>query len=516
MSRVNLKITKENDIRRISILQTIPYPEFLQTLGYLFGPLPDGYVLKYIDEEKDLVSITNERELREAFSSFNGSVLKISVIPPVTEEETDGGPAYHEAYCNHCGVDIYGVRFKCGNCADFDLCETCEAHWSVDFSVHDVTHTFLKIYTPLPDRFTDKMILPQNLYEQEVEEEETRREPPPPPAPRHIDCGGVESDWALREIENAMIAINESQIALRKMSQPENSVEEIEYDDEDCWNRDDEAAEASEEEEEDSAPVEEEEEVDGVEPNDDGIDLDNLEQYSTKVLRQYCNDEGLKTNGSTKKDFIDAIIAYNEYEAPVELKTYNTNVPEEVVDVPEFLDSVDCLPQVDDIDYDAPEERSDISESQESLVELPVLAAFAEAAQSVEDAAAEPVEEPAEESYEEPAYEATSEAIDDAVDEAVAEIVEQEEAPIEEPFEVPAAPDAQPEAEEVDEEPNAVLSFWKKLQSIFSSEVEWRDEWNTLLAQMEDMGFTDKERCKHSLTSHRGNINAAVEALLQD
>jgi len=47
--------------------------------------------------------------------------------------------------CDGCGsCPLYGVRFKCGHCKDFDLCETCEQ--TID---HDETHFFLKIKKPI-------------------------------------------------------------------------------------------------------------------------------------------------------------------------------------------------------------------------------------------------------------------------------------------------------------------------------------------------------------------------------
>eukprot|EP00123_Amoebidium_parasiticum_P013923 comp22224_c0_seq1/m.32758 comp22224_c0_seq1/g.32758 ORF comp22224_c0_seq1/g.32758 comp22224_c0_seq1/m.32758 type:complete len:531 (-) comp22224_c0_seq1:151-1743(-) len=48
--------------------------------------------------------------------------------------------------CNSCQTTpIRGVRYKCANCVDFDLCETCEAQ-----ARHDKTHVLLKIRIPIP------------------------------------------------------------------------------------------------------------------------------------------------------------------------------------------------------------------------------------------------------------------------------------------------------------------------------------------------------------------------------
>ncbi|KAI9862371.1 MAG: hypothetical protein M1824_001364 [Vezdaea acicularis] len=48
--------------------------------------------------------------------------------------------------CNSCiAMPIRGVRYRCSNCPDYDLCETCEAK-----GLHPKTHLFLKIRVPPP------------------------------------------------------------------------------------------------------------------------------------------------------------------------------------------------------------------------------------------------------------------------------------------------------------------------------------------------------------------------------
>lgn len=48
--------------------------------------------------------------------------------------------------CNACGLlPIRGIRYRCANCADFDLCETCESQ-----GLHIKTHVFYKIRVPAP------------------------------------------------------------------------------------------------------------------------------------------------------------------------------------------------------------------------------------------------------------------------------------------------------------------------------------------------------------------------------
>eukprot|EP01137_Pigoraptor_chileana_P026329 Opistho-2@97145 len=72
--------------------------------------------------------------------------------------------------CDGCQQDIYGIRYKCGNCPDFDLCERCEGAFAA-LGSHDATHVFLKIRVPVPrthlffGRFHNRSLLGGNLYE---------------------------------------------------------------------------------------------------------------------------------------------------------------------------------------------------------------------------------------------------------------------------------------------------------------------------------------------------------------
>lgn len=48
--------------------------------------------------------------------------------------------------CNSCNaMPIKGIRYRCSNCVDFDLCESCEA-----LQIHPKTHLFYKVRIPAP------------------------------------------------------------------------------------------------------------------------------------------------------------------------------------------------------------------------------------------------------------------------------------------------------------------------------------------------------------------------------
>src|SRR5262249_54955335 len=67
------------------------------------------------------------------------------------------------AMCDDCSNIIFGVRYKCGHCRTFDLCNKCEASPS---NAHDPTHVFLKIKCPLADYGPFRAMLPYPLYEE--------------------------------------------------------------------------------------------------------------------------------------------------------------------------------------------------------------------------------------------------------------------------------------------------------------------------------------------------------------
>ncbi|GAA5805904.1 hypothetical protein HPULCUR_011430 [Helicostylum pulchrum] len=62
--------------------------------------------------------------------------------------------------CNKCNMSpIRGVRYKCANCVDFDLCEMCEGANS-----HINTHVFLKIRIPIPPLANPRSALLPAIY----------------------------------------------------------------------------------------------------------------------------------------------------------------------------------------------------------------------------------------------------------------------------------------------------------------------------------------------------------------
>jgi Ca2+-binding EF-hand superfamily protein len=71
----------------------------------------------------------------------------VQLLFRVSEDATRRNAYVHRGCaCNSCGiVPIRGIRYRCANCADYDLCEGCESQ-----GVHIKTHIFYKIKVPGP------------------------------------------------------------------------------------------------------------------------------------------------------------------------------------------------------------------------------------------------------------------------------------------------------------------------------------------------------------------------------
>ncbi|GBC09673.1 hypothetical protein RclHR1_09030005 [Rhizophagus clarus] len=70
---------------------------------------------------------------------------RIILLSPFNYHPT--GLVHNRIYCDICGKNpIYGIRYKCGNCRDFDVCSKCEVNIS---KLHDETHIFLKLNRPV-------------------------------------------------------------------------------------------------------------------------------------------------------------------------------------------------------------------------------------------------------------------------------------------------------------------------------------------------------------------------------
>jgi hypothetical protein len=71
---------------------------------------------------------------------------------PVAAKETTIQEEHADITCNGCGVSpVKGVRYKCLQCSNYDLCSTCQAKGD---TIHNVVHTML--YIPKPEQIINE------------------------------------------------------------------------------------------------------------------------------------------------------------------------------------------------------------------------------------------------------------------------------------------------------------------------------------------------------------------------
>jgi hypothetical protein len=188
---VYFKFQWGNEIRRLDLgrksFLSVTYPQVKELALSLFGSsLPKRFALKYKDEENDLVTISSERELREALNLVDDDgVLKFVItevsrdfgeflddlVSKITSPEplfdgifkskidqekkgamlqdssiSEQSGVLHPAICDYCGKQIQGIRWKCGVCPDFDLCCVCEEKPRTQ--IHQESHYFIKLVRP--------------------------------------------------------------------------------------------------------------------------------------------------------------------------------------------------------------------------------------------------------------------------------------------------------------------------------------------------------------------------------
>ncbi|KAI9272536.1 hypothetical protein BY458DRAFT_508547 [Sporodiniella umbellata] len=77
--------------------------------------------------------------------------------PYDTKEHTKSVVQHSSVVCDHCDGSINGIRYKCGHCPDYDLCEKCEEKSAES---HTKGHIFLKIRDPI-ESITESPLLPR-------------------------------------------------------------------------------------------------------------------------------------------------------------------------------------------------------------------------------------------------------------------------------------------------------------------------------------------------------------------
>merc|ERR1712228_695546 len=108
--------------------------------------------------------------------------------------------------CDHCESEIFGPRYKCGNCSDYDLCENCETMEGI----HTPSHVFVKMHYPaalvgrksVGGRY--RPLLRANIYEEREKEREMEDL-----LQRKLDSGSEQNQIVVENLEKKRSAIQD-------------------------------------------------------------------------------------------------------------------------------------------------------------------------------------------------------------------------------------------------------------------------------------------------------------------
>ncbi|KAI9841187.1 MAG: hypothetical protein M1838_003672 [Thelocarpon superellum] len=107
--------------------------------------LRDDHAISVPDTLSDTDSDISWRAEGGAGSAEGDRVMKL-LFHIAEDQARQDGYVHRGISCSSCNVyPLRGTRYRCANCVDFDLCETCEA-----LQVHIKTHVFFKIQIPTP------------------------------------------------------------------------------------------------------------------------------------------------------------------------------------------------------------------------------------------------------------------------------------------------------------------------------------------------------------------------------
>ena len=103
-----------------------------------------------LEERGNTVDAESEHSWRDSTESEDASKegqSLLNLLYRIAEEQArKDGYVHRGISCNSCNtMPIRGIRYRCANCADVDLCEACES-----MQVHPKTHLFYKVRIPAP------------------------------------------------------------------------------------------------------------------------------------------------------------------------------------------------------------------------------------------------------------------------------------------------------------------------------------------------------------------------------
>lgn len=139
------------EIRRFTVPQDVSASfDYLQKkIADIFPGLARGnFNLFWKDEDGDLIAFSTGEELLEALGFVDNGLFRVFVKP--TSQSSGDKPAgntpmqeHPGIICDGCEGKVIGRRYKCTECPDYDLCQSCESK-----GIHS-EHNFMMYDTPV-------------------------------------------------------------------------------------------------------------------------------------------------------------------------------------------------------------------------------------------------------------------------------------------------------------------------------------------------------------------------------
>lgn len=127
-----IKLSLDDDLRRFAWQHGPDFDALATLISDTYPQVLDSHQIKYVDDEGDLVTLTNNSEFEEALRSCAGGtilrlhLIKTKVKPQPLPRKNNERVVHHGVQCDGCGqFPLIGIRYKSTDTHDFDLCSGC-------------------------------------------------------------------------------------------------------------------------------------------------------------------------------------------------------------------------------------------------------------------------------------------------------------------------------------------------------------------------------------------------------
>ena len=143
-----LKVFYKTEILRIPFV-TCNYLRFCNIIENILQI--KKYVLKYKDDENDMISIYSDLELQEFYKHFDDKILKITVEERKTNNSKNKNKNITNvnnsnfSNCSNCNEKFEKFSWKCRKCVNYNICDSCYISQNVLLrhrGAHERTHSF--------------------------------------------------------------------------------------------------------------------------------------------------------------------------------------------------------------------------------------------------------------------------------------------------------------------------------------------------------------------------------------